>query len=650
MQIKPKQAEYRLESGAEGTLEVQNDGKTLKAVRNGNFIVKIYAVSGGERRAEATVNIFLNRPTEGGTVDPLDKFKVIFHTFGKGGVADQLVNPGGKADAPMHVEFGGEAVASWHTDSDLGTETEFNFANTVILENITLYAKWVPKNNNPELLYKEVNGETFVLGLMFPTVGYTEVKIPEFSDSGKPIKGIASRAFNPKDRFGNEISLKIEWIVIPESVETIEEYAFFNLRTLKTLDFDGSSKLKHIERNAFSNCENLEGLSLPQNLESLGTEAFLNCKKIDIAELPIGIVRLNARVFSNTYISRVDLSEITVIEREAFLNTQRLATVVNADKVNELQFDAFRGTSWYTAERTTARQNGTNLVTLKDKNGEPRVVVECVLTPPSNNFEVTIPPQIVLIGGSAFPSSSFSQTNGTNKGYISFSGTVPPRLGQSAFAPGLVLSVPRALLTEYRNAFGNSYINQIYFRDLQNDTDLFIAPHLASGEMRVILYKFNNAQASRLDMPDTLSKRLEQLKGELDIFNGIHSYRIVKVARHALADLPNLAQIVFPAKTDLFETYSIHSSVGKNVANVSISFTDNLNIKREDFPTETAFANEVRKQVSASNHERDSITIGAGTGNNTEFLIFVPLPYLSVYRTAWNNYHNNSRQLIHPLS
>ncbi|MBR2048086.1 MAG: InlB B-repeat-containing protein [Oscillospiraceae bacterium] len=69
---------------------------------------------------------------------------VTFNSMGGSTVASQTVGNGLKATKPVDPTNGDQEFLGWYTDED-GTNA-FDFANTAITGNITLYAKWKPKN------------------------------------------------------------------------------------------------------------------------------------------------------------------------------------------------------------------------------------------------------------------------------------------------------------------------------------------------------------------------------------------------------------------------------------------------------------------------------------------------------------------------
>lgn len=89
----------------------------------------------------------------------------------------------------------------------------------------------------------------------------------------------------------------VQTVVIPDSVERIDEKAFYEANNLKTVRFgDG---LKSIGNSAFEGCPLLKTVDLPANLESIGDRAFCNCEILASVIMPEGLKTIGINAFSN---------------------------------------------------------------------------------------------------------------------------------------------------------------------------------------------------------------------------------------------------------------------------------------------------------------------------------------------------------------
>ena len=63
------------------------------------------------------------------------------------------------------------------------------------------------------------------------------------------------------------------------NTNTIQQYQFYNCKSLKTLIIDGSDT--EIDNNAFFGCSNLQDVKLKGTVRKIGEKAFWNCAKLN---------------------------------------------------------------------------------------------------------------------------------------------------------------------------------------------------------------------------------------------------------------------------------------------------------------------------------------------------------------------------------
>lgn len=106
---------------------------------------------------------------------------------------------------------------------------------------------------------------------------------------GYTITGIGYYAFQY-----NEI---LETIALPETVESIEDYAFSYCTNLTSITILNS--LKNISYGAFQSCESLESLTIPETITTIMDFAFAECSSLKSLVLPKNLSNLGARTFYN---------------------------------------------------------------------------------------------------------------------------------------------------------------------------------------------------------------------------------------------------------------------------------------------------------------------------------------------------------------
>lgn len=87
----------------------------------------------------------------------------------------------------------------------------------------------------------------------------------------------------------------IEEITLPTSLTTIGKGAFYECKKLRRINFPEG--LKHIGEDAFRDCESLESVNLPISLTTIGKFAFCGCKELKKVKIPGGVHRIEEKAF-----------------------------------------------------------------------------------------------------------------------------------------------------------------------------------------------------------------------------------------------------------------------------------------------------------------------------------------------------------------
>lgn len=115
------------------------------------------------------------------------------------------------------------------------------------------------------------------------------------------VRSIGNEAFSCYPKYVS-ISWALKEVVLPSSLESIGESAFWNNHGLKKIVF--GENLKRIERGAFWGCSDLAEIILPDKLEYIGSEAFAKTKgqtPIRKLSIPLSVKSIGYNAFS--YIS-----------------------------------------------------------------------------------------------------------------------------------------------------------------------------------------------------------------------------------------------------------------------------------------------------------------------------------------------------------
>lgn len=107
--------------------------------------------------------------------------------------------------------------------------------------------------------------------------------------------------------------------VVPETVDTIGQSAFYSCDNIETISF--STILKVVDRSAFYRCSNLVSLNFPNSLTQIKSFAFSDC------------VKLSSITFSESLVA---------IGLSAFENCEGLQTIVLPESLKEISYNAFK--------------------------------------------------------------------------------------------------------------------------------------------------------------------------------------------------------------------------------------------------------------------------------------------------------------------
>ena len=137
-------------------------------------------------------------------------------------------------------------------------------------------------------------------------------------------------------------SSKVTSITIDFGVTNISGGAFSNCVNLESVSIPASAK--SIGSYAFENCCNLESISIPNSVARIGDAAFRNCIKLSTLSLPEGVEYLGWRAFGECpNLKSISIpSSMKEIDHEAFWGCDSLAEVhiSNLTKWCEISFGA----------------------------------------------------------------------------------------------------------------------------------------------------------------------------------------------------------------------------------------------------------------------------------------------------------------------
>ncbi len=199
--------------------------------------------------------------------------------------------------------------------------------------------------------------------------------------------------------------------VIPNTVETIGEYAFYRCDSLRSIIIP--SGVKSIESSAFDWCENLTTISIPNSVIKIGDYVFGGCKS-DSITIPGSVIDWGKYTFSSEFASSLSSviigNGVTYIPEGTFSHCINLKTVVIPNSITRIERDAFGNCSSLetiaipnsvTTIETGAFDGCSNLTTITIPNSvttiETKAFYGC-----SNLTTITIPNSVIFVGAGAF--------------------------------------------------------------------------------------------------------------------------------------------------------------------------------------------------------------------------------------------------------
>ena len=97
-------------------------------------------------------------------------------------------------------------------------------------------------------------------------------------------------------------------IKLPKALEEVNYFTFGDMKELKKIDLSGTT-VYSLGSYAFSNCEALEEVLLPDTLEDIGGGAFAGCKSITSITLPQSLLSVGQYAFVDTGLTEIDVPD-----------------------------------------------------------------------------------------------------------------------------------------------------------------------------------------------------------------------------------------------------------------------------------------------------------------------------------------------------
>ena len=134
---------------------------------------------------------------------------------------------------------------------------------------------------------------------------------------------------------------EIQEISLPDSLTTLGESGFTDCISLKSVHI--GSGLQEIPRNSFYRCKSLTGVTIPDNITSIKSYAFAYCSDLKSVTLGANVETIGEYAFSGcSYLTGVTIPDsVTTIGRRAFAYCKSLTSVTIPDNVTTIGNYAF---------------------------------------------------------------------------------------------------------------------------------------------------------------------------------------------------------------------------------------------------------------------------------------------------------------------
>ena len=205
----------------------------------------------------------------------------------------------------------------------------------------------------------------------------------------------------------------VEQVTLPAGVQSIEQSAFFNCRSLTDLQLPEG--LTTIGSSALGGCVALTELTIPGTVTSIAETAF-DGSCLQVVRVREGMTRLTDTVFANLPLTRVELPDsLTSIGDGAFAGCTKLQEITLPDSVTEVGEGVFDGCSalttvhWPKNLATIPNSTFANCTALTDFDFNGITDIGASAFSACGLTELDLPMSVTRLGESAFEHSALAE-------------------------------------------------------------------------------------------------------------------------------------------------------------------------------------------------------------------------------------------------
>ena len=343
-------------------------------------------------------------------------------------------------------------------------------------------------------------------------------------------------------------------LIIPNDITNIGNYAFHNVRSIKSLSLPNN--ITHIGEYAFYHCDGLTSLVLPGSITDMGAYVFALCSSLEEVIIERGLSEIGYCAFMscNKIVTIKIPDSVTAINHGAFSNCSSLTSIKLPDALTSIGSSAFFGCSNLTeiaipqgliSIGDTAFHDCSSLVSITIPNGVTEIGGSAFYNC-SGLLSITIPSSVTHIGAYAFM-------------YCSSLTSVTLDDDCSIITDESVFDHCNSLLYteyEYGKYVGDS--NNPY-RILIGITDTTLPTYTIHNDAQIIAGRvfFSNKYLTSISIPDNVASignyafySCENLETVV-MGNGLTS-----IGSHAFLNCSKLTSITIPENTTTIENYA----------------------------------------------------------------------------------------------
>ena len=334
-------------------------------------------------------------------------------------------------------------------------------------------------------------------------------------------------------------------IFIPASLTSLSNGDFRGCTNLKTVVFDSESVLTTISSEAFKNCQSLERVVLPPNLQTIQSYAFYGCTSLKQVEIPNSVKSIGTSAFAqcSSLVSFKLPSLCTVVPSFAYCTN--LQTIILHDNIKSFDMQTFA--------------NCTSLKSIDIPDGITELPFAFIRGCTALET-IDFPTSLTKIGDDALKDCNFET--------LVIPNTINS-IGQYSLAVEVKnLYLPSSITEAGVRALGINVIDNIYFNGTINQYIDFLSlnqsiydPAVSTGQIN--LYVSNNGQyelVENLIIDDTITTIPRYcFKGNKSLKSVYISDSVEFIGSAAFAYCPNLTTVRLPDNAS-YESYVFSGS------------------------------------------------------------------------------------------